>query len=251
MVFHYRLLKRLRLGGTAVGVDVHAVRLRVNGDDLRAQLVKKHRGNGRRRAVCAVEHDFQPLEVAAALGFEQVEIGSAHLRAGFNAADVLSFGRRHARAAAADDRFDLVLQRIRELITLSAEEFDAVVFGGIVGCGDHDPGIGLYLPIKHRDGRGRNHAQIHRVRADRADARHQRALEHITGDARIGTDEHCRPVRAGDQHLRARAAQLIGQRAIQFRIGNSSDTVGAEHSRHIWFPPEKIRLFPLSYFYAV
>jgi len=122
----------------ALQVDVVAVRLIGNDDDLDAQSHEQLRRDRRRGAVGAINRQLE--------GTERCDFGEHHpqvIEVRLNA-----FFRRHrARFAAGggpggvgQDRLDVLLDGLGELLPAAGEQLDAVVFEWIVRGGDHDPG---------------------------------------------------------------------------------------------------------------
>ncbi len=89
--------------------------------------------------------------------------------------------REHGeRALAAEHQLlhgDLGL--VIELVAVAMDEFDAVVFEGIVRGGNHHAQIGAHRPRQHRDRRGRHRPHLHHVHPDRSETRHHRIFNHI------------------------------------------------------------------------
>ena len=77
-----------------------------------------------------------------------------------------------------DNRLHLVLDCIGELVALTVEELDAVIFGRIVARRDDDAAIGSHLTRDEGDGRRRHDAHDGGLTAFGTYAIDERLLEH-------------------------------------------------------------------------
>ena len=110
-------------------------------------------------------------------------------------------GRRAAaRAWRVEQRLDLLLRRVDELLTVAVEELDAVVLGRVVRRGDDDAEV----EREQRDGGRRQHAGEHGVPARLHDAARERFLERLTRRARVPPEKDAL-VGVRPQRRRARA----------------------------------------------
>ena len=176
------------MGGAAAVVDVHAVRLSVDEICVQGQAVKQIRRCGRGRAVGAVHQHPQARQVAVDAGNQMVDVIPLHLPHPVKALADLAVGLDVHGSAAEDQLLHTGLTLVGKLIAPSVEHLDAVVLIGVVGCRDDDARIRLlqHRQIRHR--RCGNGAKGHHVTAHRADARHQRRLQHIRGDTGVLAD---------------------------------------------------------------
>ncbi len=99
-----------------------------------------------------------------------------------------------------------MLDRVRQLVAVRGEKFDAVVFEWIVGSRDHDAGLQAQGARKVGDrGRGHRSGKIG-VHAGGGQSRLQGGFQHITGNARVLADQHSgmiagRQIATGGEHL--------------------------------------------------
>src|SRR5580765_2368617 len=84
-----------------------------------------------------------------------------------------------------EQRFDLLLLRIGEFLTVAVEELDAVVLGRVVRRRDH----AAEVEGQERDCGCRQHARDDRASAGRGDAAREGVLELGTGCTRVAPDE--------------------------------------------------------------
>lgn len=185
------LLQGLEVRRAAAVVDVRAVRQRVNDLDRGAEVAQDLRHRLAGGAIRAVEHDLDALEALLARRDHELHVLIQEIRAVLDVADVL---RRRARVVIVrlelmHDGLELILDGIRQLVAVAAEELDAVVVERIVRGRDDDAGLSLMLACEVCDGRRRDDAGEHRAAARRADAGRQRRLEHLARDARIAADD--------------------------------------------------------------
>ena len=128
-----------------------------------------------------------------------------------------------------DEGLDLVLQVVRQLEALAAENFDAVEGVGVVAGADHHARVRLVLHHKVGHGGGGHHAQVDDVRPHAAQARRQRRAQHVAGDAGVLAQHHqgaaTPPV---GEHGGRRAADVHGKLTSHILAGNAAHAVGAE-----------------------
>ena len=125
-----------------------------------------------------------------------------------------------ARRSGVEQRLDLLLGRVGQLLAVAVEELDAVVLGRIVRGGDHRADV----EREQRDRGRRQHASEHGGAAGRRDAAPERLLELDAGRTRVAPDEHA----ASSRPERDRLAQLLDELRRQALADDSADTVGAE-----------------------
>ncbi len=181
----------LGMGRAALSVDVQAVRLHPDGEDLGAQLVQGRRRHAVARAVGAVDGDAQALE-AEPLGeglFGDFDIAGRRVVDPLDPAQLVR-GRQVLIQGLVHHGFDLQLDLVRQLVAVRPEQLDAVVGVVVVRGRDHDAQIGAHRAGHHRHARRRQGAEGAHVHADAGQARHQRRLDHIAGQARVLADHH-------------------------------------------------------------
>ena len=117
-------LERAQVGRTAADVDVRAVGLVADSCDLRAQLRERLRREAGVRAVCAIHADPQALEVGSESFDDVLQVA---VRGDADFVDLAAAGCRLV-----EERLDLFLLRVGQLLAVAIEELHAVVLGGIV-----------------------------------------------------------------------------------------------------------------------
>jgi hypothetical protein len=128
-----------------------------------------------------------------------------------------------------DTLLDFALDVIGQLEPVRTEELDAVVLKGIVRGADHDPGIGAHAGGDEGDGRRRQRADQHDVGAGGDDARLERTLEHVAGQAGVLADHHPAALVALAEVLGHRATERqrhLGSHGVLVR--DTADAVRAE-----------------------
>ena len=99
-------------------------------------------------------------------------------------AELVRACRRRTRDARSPPR-----PRPGSLKPVLVEELDAVVLKGIVRGGDDHAGVGAQAAREKGDTRRRHRPDQQHVDTHRADARGERALEHVAGEARVLADD--------------------------------------------------------------
>src|ERR1041385_6242620 len=87
--------------------------------------------------------------------------------------------------AAENQMLDLMLDFVIQLVTISAEEFDAVVGVGIVRRRDDDAGIGPETPRYVSYARRGQRPDEQNIHPHRKNARRDSVFEHVAGQPRI------------------------------------------------------------------
>ena len=154
---------------------------------LRAEVPERVRRDAGVGAVGAVDADVQAVEVAAEA------VGDVVAVAADRDLEVVDLAEVGVARRLAEQRLDLLLGLVRELLPVAVEQLDAVVLGRVVRGGDD----GAEVEREQRDRRGRQHAREHRVPARRGDAGGERPAR-----AR-GPTRGC-PGRSGPPRRRAR-----------------------------------------------
>ena len=181
-------LQALNVGGAAVRVDVHAVRLIVDDIGLGPQRVKHRPADHPGAAVGAVQTNLvlfkgpggQAGEVADIAVAAGVEIdGLAYLSLG---------GPGEVSGITVDECFQLCLKGIVHLLAHAVHQLDAVVIKRIVAGGDHHAAVEILRTGDVTDaGSGGNVEQIC-VRAGGGDTRRQSVFKHIGGTPGVLAD---------------------------------------------------------------
>ena len=164
-------------------------------------------------AVGAVDDDPEPGEVGAEALDDVLEVAVGR---DADAVDRL----RCVRSRRVEQRLDLLLGRVRQLLPVAVEELDAVVLGRVVRGGDDRAEV----EREQRDGRRRQHAGEHGVAAGRDDPARERLLELGPRGARVAPDEDAPAFRPE----RGCAAQPLDQPGRQVLADDPPDAVGTE-----------------------
>ena len=127
-----------------------------------------------------------------------------------------------------DQRLDLMLDLVGQLVAVRAEQLDAVVVERIVRGRDHDAEVGAHRAGQHGDGRRRHRAEQQHVHADRGEAGDQRGLDHVAGKPRILADDDAMAVLAAAEDEAGRLADLERQFRRDHAVGAAANAVGAE-----------------------
>jgi len=174
---------------TAFAVYVEAVGRDAEREDLGAELPEYRRGDLVAGAVCAIDddaHPVQPQSAGKAL-FDEFDIAAARILEPLHTPEL-----RRARPPArplVETSFDLLLEFVRQLVPVAAEQFDAVVAIRVMRRRKNDAEIGPQAACEHSDSRGREGADQHDVHPHRHEAGGQRGFEHVTGEPGVLTDD--------------------------------------------------------------
>ena len=179
------LLQSPEIGGAAAQVDVRSVRLVADGDDLRAQLLERPRSEAGVGAVRAVDPDPEAGQVRPEALDDVLEVAVGR--------DADPVDLAAADRGSVEERLDLLLGLVGQLLPVAVEELDAVELRRVVGGRDDD----AQVEREQRDGRSRQDAGEDRAAAGRDDSRGERLLELGARGARVAADED--PPAAGPQ----------------------------------------------------
>ena len=225
------LLQGLEMRRAAAVVDVRAIRQRVDDLDIGTEAAQDFRHCLVGSAVGTVEHDLDAVEALLAGREHEFHVLVEKVRAVLDVADVLCRRARVVvvRLELVHDGLELILDGIRQLVAIAAEELDAVVVERVVRGRDDDARLGLVLAREVGDGRRRDDAREHGAAACRADAGRQRRLEHLARDARVAADDDERLLlRLLAEVDRRCAAETVGHLRQQRHVCLSADTVRTE-----------------------
>ena len=229
------------MGRTAVHVDVGAVEVLVDGDDLRSQAAEGLSTRERRGAVPRVECDAHTREVDALRAHalnRMLDVdfaglvnrkGNAHLVAGKHRGGVLALRAllgsisSTLEAALLDELLDLIFHLVGKLVALGVEELDAVVLRRVMRSGDHRTAVGVQLAHEQRNRRrGDNpHRELGSPRTH--DAGGKRRFQHIARQAGVLADHDV----LAEEHGRS-LSQAIGKLAGELGVRDSADTIGSK-----------------------
>ena len=156
---HFAHLARERLGrGRAdFEIDVEPVRLDADLDHLRAELPQRLGSDLVGRAVGAVDHDAQAFErdVAGKRPLGVFDVARLDVVDALGAPEVRRAGE-HRRDVAVHQRLDPRLDLVRQLVSVGAEQLDAVVLVRVVRGRNHHPEVAAHRARQHRDRRRRH-----------------------------------------------------------------------------------------------
>ncbi len=221
--------ERLRRGRSHVAIDVEAVGIDAEREDLGAKLLQGHRRRFVGGTVGAIHHHPQALEAhlpgERALG--RLDIALKGSVDALGAPELVRLGKTRSHIGI-DQSLDLLLRRIGQFEAVRPEQLNAVVVIGIVGCGDHHAVIGAERAGQHGDGRGRHGSEQEDIDADRDKTRGDGVLDHIAGEPRILADDDPLSVAVAvvqaDGH--ADTHRNVGRHRMHVRL--ATDTVRAE-----------------------
>ena len=201
-----------KVGGTAVDVDVRAVRGVPDRRYARAELLERLRRDTGVRTVRTVDDDVQTRKVRPEALDDVLQVG-----VGRNA-DLVHLAA--AGSVRVEQRLDLFLLRVGELAAVAVEELDAVVLRRVVRRRDHCAEV-----EREQGDRGtRQHTSDHRGSTGHRDAACKRALELGAGCARVATDEDASATRPG----RGSPAERFDELDRQISPDNPADAVCTE-----------------------
>ena len=228
-------LQLLRVSGTAALVDIEAVRLVVDRDDLRTLGLEGGRGGVVGGTVGGVEDDLQTLEgVLLSQGTHQVvDVGVDGLRGVTDASDLVADGSGPRLPHAL---LDGVLEIVGELHTAAGEELDAVVRHRVVRGRQHDAEVGAVLVDEVGRGRGRDDAHAQDVDSCTCQTSAHCCLEELARGARVTCHQ-----RGGlavpestslAQDVGSRNREVEGQFGGEVLVGHTAHSVSSKKSCH-------------------
>ena len=221
--------QRLRRGGAAFLVDVEAVRLDPDRNDVGAEFPQRFRHHLVGRAIGAIDHHAQAVEAEIArqraLGEFDVAVMDAVDAAGAAEAGAL---RQLLVERFVEQLLDLLLDVVGQLEALRAEQLDAVVLEQIVRGRNHHAEIGAHRLGQHRHRRRRHRAEQQHVHADRGEAGHHGVFDHVAGQPRVLADHDAMAMIAALKHQSGRLPDLERQLRRDQTIGTAPNPVRPE-----------------------
>ena len=192
-------------------VDVEAVGLVVDGDDLGAEFPQRFWRHLVAGAIGAIDDDAQARQRHGARqrALGEFDVAVVHAVDALGAAERILVGQRDLDVLV-EQRLDARLDLVGQLVAVRSEQLDAVVVVRIVRGRDHDAEIGAQRPRQHRHGRRRDRSEQEHIHAGRAEAGHQRVLEHVARQPRILADHDPVPVIATLERQAGGHAHLHG-----------------------------------------
>ena len=223
------LRERRGLGRAAFLVDVEAVGLDAEADDLGAELPQRFGRDLVGGAVGAIDHDAQAVErqVARQRALGEFDVAVLHAVDALGASEIGRLGEPLAEIGI-DQRLDAEFDLVGQLVAVRAEQLDAVVVVRVVRGRDHHAEIGAHRARQHGDRRRRHRAGQQHVHADRGEARHQRGLDHVAGQPRVLADQHAVAVVAVLEHQARGLPDLERKLRRDRAVGAAANAVGAE-----------------------
>ena len=231
-------LQLVEVGRADAVVDVHAVGVGADDDDLGAGVREGLGRDARGGAVGAVEHDLDAVEAVRQRAEQVHDVAVLGVGEPADAADAVA-GRRELLLA--EVRLDAVFDLVGELRAAEGEELDAVVGRRVVRRGDHHAEVGADAVDQERRRGGRDDAGVEHVDAGAREAGRDRGGEELAGDARVARDDGDRAAarrrgvrRRGalGEHGGSRLGEAQGQVSREFTVGQAPDPVGSEKPRH-------------------
>ena len=214
------LLDLLGMGAAAVGVDICAVRMVVDHDEIGSQFAQDAGTGLVGGTICAVECDAERLEreVTRKTLLRKLDIAAECVVDAEGLADFCGGGADVFDFSAEDEMLDARFDFVIELEAVMPEEFDAVVFVGIVGGGKHDAGIGPQRAGDVGYARRWQWTDEECIRAERGQAGDDGIFQHVTREPCVlaNDDSQATAMRGG-----ASFGKDMGCGAAEFQRGLS------------------------------
>ena len=224
--------------GTAAEVDVLPVRFVKQGGHLRTQFGEGIRGDAVCGAVGAVQDDPASLE-GVFLGEGMLQKNDVPAPGVFHAVGLAQFGRRgveRVQVVREDDRFDGTLCVIGKFIAIAAEDLDAVVLERIMRSRYDDASVGPHAVGEIGDPRCGDHTDQDGIDAHGTDSGNEGILQHVSGNARVFTDDDLGNMSLFFEEVGRGAADVHGHfRRDGVFIGDAPDSIRTEQFTHAAF----------------
>ena len=136
--------------------------------------------------------------------------------------DAARLGRSGSRLV--EQRLDLLLDGVGQLVAVGAEELDAVVAPGVVRGRQHDAEVEAVAADQQRRGRRRQDAAEQRDAAGCGDPGCDSGFEHLARRARVADHEHARAIRRRCPAVRARVVAARPSASVSSAVRNSPAT---------------------------
>jgi hypothetical protein len=233
----HRLDHGARVGGADFAVDVEAVGIIADGEDLGAQFIERLGRDLVGGAVGAIDHDAQAREAQLARegGFDDLDIARLGVVHALGAAKIRRGGEALVERMS-HQLFDGEFGLVRQLVAVGSEQLDAVVLIGVVRGGDHHAKISAQAAREHGDAGRRQRAEQDDVHPLGGEAGRERGFQHVAGQAGILADDDKVPARVGFAEMgggrHAEAHRHFGR--DRPGVGRAANAVRAENlaSRH-------------------
>src|SRR5699024_2773463 len=122
-------------------------------------------------------------------GLDMVHIVPHHIGSSGHFAHIAANRAREGLHFIQHDGFNLLFQRVGQLVTVAAENLDAVELTGVVRGGNHHAGVCLVLSYQKRHGRRGHNAQLHHVVTHTTQTVSHSIFQHIAGKTGVLTAE--------------------------------------------------------------
>ena len=227
--FTHFAAQRVGCRRTAFAVDIEAVGLDADRDDVGAQFPERVRCHPVTSAVSAIDHDAQAFEreVARQRSLGEFNVAVMYAVDPLGAAEFAAFGQSFGNVRV-DQPLDVLLDLVGKFVAVRAEQLDAVVVKWVVRRRNHHAEIGAHGARQHGDGRRRHRPEQQHVHADRGEARDQRGLDHVTGKPRVLADYHPMAMLAAPEHKPGCLPGLERQLRCDHAIGAATNAVSAK-----------------------
>ena len=225
------------MGRTTVPVDVQPVRLGAEDGAFGPQPFKQLFRSDACAAVGTVDRQPHPRKPAREGGFQVIHIIVRRPRRERDRPD-LACGLDAVRTLPVkNDPFDLLFLFVTQLKARAAEEFNAVVFIGIVARREHHARLCAVPGYKISDRRGWHHADLDDICACAAKPCRDRRFEHIRRNPGVFADQEGRLAAGLLLHDHARRTPDIGCKPDrEVPICDPTYPIRSKNSSHTVFP---------------
>ena len=172
-LFHGIGLELLQVCRAAAVVNIHAIRLRADDVAFRAEGGEQLLGRNAGRPVCTVKRYLHPIKTQICCGNDMADIVGERILCAGDLADFPAHLDGGNARFIEDDRFDLLLERVRQLVAIRFENFNAIIFARVVAGRDHHARIVAIFRDEIGDRRRGDNAHEQHVGAHRAKARRE------------------------------------------------------------------------------
>ena len=213
---------------TTVVIDIHTIWQRMNNFDFCPQFTKDAWHNLIGSTVCAVQNNFHSLKALRTSAQDKLDVLVQKIRAVLDMTDFIA--SRTSKIIIIfqlmNDFFQFILNSIRQFVTITTEEFNAIIMERIVGGRDNDTCFCLMTASQICDSRRRDNPRQHCPSASRANSRRQSSLKHLTGQTGIAANNDERLFFGFFAEVNRRStSQTICHLRHQNRICLSADTI--------------------------
>ena len=199
--------QRLGRGCATTVVDVQAIRLHTDGDDLRPQFMEDA---GRRlvgRAMGTIDDDLQSakIEIIGEGALAELDVATARIFDTHGPPEIRSTDTGHF---VIDAGLNGLLDLIREFGTLSREKLDAIIVVRVVRCRDDNPRLQAQGTGQVGDRRCRNRPDQAGIDAGCRETGLESGFQHVTREPGVLADQYRRTLAA--RHAASTQQNLAG-----------------------------------------